>query len=30
MTPVQFDAYLRKDIEKWGNVVNAAGLVQKQ
>ena len=30
MTPAEFDAYLRKDIEKWAVVVNAAGLVQKQ
>jgi tripartite-type tricarboxylate transporter receptor subunit TctC len=30
MKPAEFDAYLRKDIEKWANVVNAAGLVQKQ
>ena len=30
MTPAEFDAYLRKDIEKWAGVVNAAGLVQKQ
>ena len=29
MTPAQFDGYLRKDIEKWANVVNAAGLAQK-
>ena len=26
MTPAQFDAYLRKDIEKWAGVVKAAGL----
>jgi tripartite-type tricarboxylate transporter receptor subunit TctC len=26
MTPSEFDAYLRKDIEKWAGVVNAAGL----
>jgi tripartite-type tricarboxylate transporter receptor subunit TctC len=26
MTPVQFDAYLRKDIEKWAGVVKAANL----
>jgi tripartite-type tricarboxylate transporter receptor subunit TctC len=25
MTPAQFDAYLRKDIEKWAGVVKAAG-----
>jgi tripartite-type tricarboxylate transporter receptor subunit TctC len=30
MTPAEFGAYLRKDIEKWAVVVNAAGLVQKQ
>jgi tripartite-type tricarboxylate transporter receptor subunit TctC len=29
LTPAEFDAYLRKDIEKWAKVVNAAGLVQK-
>jgi tripartite-type tricarboxylate transporter receptor subunit TctC len=26
MTPSEFDAYLRKDIEKWAKVVKAAGL----
>jgi tripartite-type tricarboxylate transporter receptor subunit TctC len=26
MTPAQFDAYLRKDIEKWGKVVRDAKL----
>ena len=26
MTPSEFDAYLRKDIEKWGQVVKASGL----
>ena len=26
MTPTEFDAYLRKDIEKWAGVVKAAGL----
>jgi tripartite-type tricarboxylate transporter receptor subunit TctC len=26
MTPVEFDAFLRKDIEKWAGVVKAAGL----
>src|SRR5712692_6529692 len=26
MTPAEFDAYLRKDIEKWARVVKAAGL----
>jgi len=30
MTPAQFDVYLRKDIEKWANVVNAAGLGAKK
>ena len=30
MKPAEFDAFLRKDIEKWANVVNAAGLAQKQ
>ena len=30
MKPAEFDAYLRKDIEKWAVVVNAAGLAQKQ
>jgi tripartite-type tricarboxylate transporter receptor subunit TctC len=30
MTPAQFDAYLRKDIEKWAKVVNAAGLGAKK
>ena len=25
MTPAEFDAYLRKDIEKWAQVVKAAG-----
>jgi tripartite-type tricarboxylate transporter receptor subunit TctC len=25
MTPEQFDAYLRKDIEKWANVVKVSG-----
>ena len=29
MKPAEFDSYLRKDIEKWANVVNAAGLAQK-
>ncbi len=28
MTPVQFDAYLRKDIEKWAAVVKAANLAK--
>jgi tripartite-type tricarboxylate transporter receptor subunit TctC len=26
MTPGEFDAFLRKDIEKWAQVVKAAGL----
>jgi len=26
MTPAEFDAYLRKDIEKWAQVVKSAGL----
>jgi tripartite-type tricarboxylate transporter receptor subunit TctC len=25
-TPEEFDAYLRKDIEKWGSVVKSAGI----
>jgi tripartite-type tricarboxylate transporter receptor subunit TctC len=25
MTPEQFDAYLRKDIEKWAHVVKVSG-----
>jgi tripartite-type tricarboxylate transporter receptor subunit TctC len=29
MTPSEFDAYLRKDIEKWAAVVKAAGLAPK-
>jgi tripartite-type tricarboxylate transporter receptor subunit TctC len=29
MTPAGFDAYLRKDIEKWAGVVKAAGLATK-
>jgi tripartite-type tricarboxylate transporter receptor subunit TctC len=29
MTPAEFDAYLRKDIEKWAGVVKAAGLAPK-
>jgi tripartite-type tricarboxylate transporter receptor subunit TctC len=29
MSPVEFDAYLRKDIEKWAGVVKAAGLGPK-
>ena len=26
MTPAEFDAYLRKDIDKWAGVVRSAGL----
>jgi tripartite-type tricarboxylate transporter receptor subunit TctC len=26
MTPAEFDTYLRKDIEKWAQVVKAAGI----
>jgi tripartite-type tricarboxylate transporter receptor subunit TctC len=26
MTPAEFDAYLRKDVEKWANVVKLSGL----
>jgi tripartite-type tricarboxylate transporter receptor subunit TctC len=29
MSPSEFDAYLRKDIEKWAKVVKAAGLAPK-
>jgi len=25
MTPDEFDAFLRKDIEKWANVVKVSG-----
>ena len=25
MTPTEFDAYLRKDIEKWAHVVKVSG-----
>jgi tripartite-type tricarboxylate transporter receptor subunit TctC len=28
MSPAEFDAFLRKDIEKWAHVVKAAGLTQ--
>ena len=28
MTPAEFDAYLRKDIEKWAKVVKAANLAK--
>jgi tripartite-type tricarboxylate transporter receptor subunit TctC len=30
MTPAEFDAYLRKDIDKWAPVVKAAGLSNSQ
>jgi tripartite-type tricarboxylate transporter receptor subunit TctC len=30
MTPAEFDAYLRKDIEKWAGVVKAAGLAPQK
>lgn len=30
MKPAEFEAYLRKDIEKWASVVNAAGLAKKE
>jgi tripartite-type tricarboxylate transporter receptor subunit TctC len=26
MSPAEFDAYLRKDIEKWANVIQKAGM----
>ena len=26
MTPAEFDAYLRKDIDKWAKVVKEAGI----
>ena len=26
MTPTEFDAYLRKEIEKWANVVKVSGI----
>ena len=26
MTPAEFDAYLRGDIEKWAKVIQTAGL----
>jgi tripartite-type tricarboxylate transporter receptor subunit TctC len=29
MTPAEFDAYLRKDIDKWAGVVKAAGLAPR-
>jgi tripartite-type tricarboxylate transporter receptor subunit TctC len=29
MSPAEFDAFLRKDIEKWAGVVKAAGLAKK-
>jgi tripartite-type tricarboxylate transporter receptor subunit TctC len=30
MTPTEFDAYLRKDIDKWAGVVKAAGLAPRK
>jgi tripartite-type tricarboxylate transporter receptor subunit TctC len=30
MSPAEFDAYLRKDIEKWANVIQAAGIKVQQ
>jgi tripartite-type tricarboxylate transporter receptor subunit TctC len=30
MTPAEFEAYLRKDIEKWANVIQAAGIKVQQ
>jgi tripartite-type tricarboxylate transporter receptor subunit TctC len=30
MTPAEFEAYLRKDIEKWANVIAAAGIKVQQ
>ena len=30
MTPAEFDAYLRKDIEKWAHVVEISGAKVKQ
>jgi tripartite-type tricarboxylate transporter receptor subunit TctC len=30
MTPAEFEAYLRKDIEKWAGVVKAAGLAPQK
>jgi tripartite-type tricarboxylate transporter receptor subunit TctC len=30
MTPTEFDAFLRKDIDKWAKVVNTAGLAPKK
>jgi tripartite-type tricarboxylate transporter receptor subunit TctC len=30
MTPTEFDAFLRKDIDKWAKVVNTAGLATKK
>jgi tripartite-type tricarboxylate transporter receptor subunit TctC len=26
MTPAEFDAYLRRDIEKWAKVIQQAGI----
>jgi len=30
MNPVEFDAYLRKDIDKWANVIKTAGIKVQQ
>jgi tripartite-type tricarboxylate transporter receptor subunit TctC len=30
MTPAEFEAYLRKDIEKWANVIQTAGIKVQQ
>jgi tripartite-type tricarboxylate transporter receptor subunit TctC len=30
MTPAEFEAYLRKDIEKWAGVITAAGIKVQQ
>jgi len=30
MTPAEFDAYLRKDIEKWADVIHTAGIKVQQ
>jgi tripartite-type tricarboxylate transporter receptor subunit TctC len=30
MTPAEFDAFLRKDIEKWANVIHTAGIKVQQ
>ena len=29
MTPAEFDAYLKKDIEKWADVVKVSGATVK-